>query len=291
MNRWKIGSLLIERLVESENADIDPAYFFPETALKDWAPHRELLQPHAMVPETGRLIFPIQSYLVRTGRHNILIDTGVGDNKQRERPHWHMCTDQVLIKHLAEAGIQPAEIDFVIHTHLHADHIGWDAQMSGGKWLPTFPNASYIIVKKEWEHWRKVHKETPLEHIADSIQPVVDAGLVELVDYGFSLDDGLWLESTPGHSPHHVSIVLKSDGQQAVIAGDVMHTPAQCAEPLWAVRPDFDREQARKTRRTFLERYSDTDALVCMTHFASPSVGRIVRHAGAFLFKFDTGDG
>lgn len=288
MNQWRIGNLLIDRIVESENADIDPAYFFPETAPRDWAPHRELLQPHAMVPETGRLIFPIQSYLVRTGRHYILIDTGVGDHKQRERPHWHMCTDEVLIKGLAASGIQPEEIDFVIHTHLHADHVGWDARMSGGAWVPAFPNASYIIIKKEWEYWRGVHAKTPLEHLADSILPVMEAGRVELVDPHFSLDGALYLEPTPGHSPHHVSIVLNSAGRQAVIAGDVMHTPAQCAEPHWAARPDFDRDLARKTRRAFLERYSDNDVLVCMTHFASPSVGRIVRHAGAFLFEFDT---
>ena len=268
---------MIDRLVESENADIDPAYFFPETAPKDWEPHRELLQPHAMVPETGRLIFPIQSYLVRSRQHNILIDTGVGDNKQRERPHWQMCTGRVLIKRLAATGIQPEDIDFVIHTHLHADHVGWDSRLSSGQWVPAFPNASTIIVKKEWEHWRRVHEKTPL----------MEAGRVMLVDDNFDLDGELRLEPTPGHSPHHTSIVLESDGRRAVIAGDVMHTPAQCAEPHWAVRPDFDRNLARKTRRAFLERYSSTDVLVCMAHFASPSVGRVVRHAGAFLFRFD----
>jgi len=287
MNQWKIQNLLIDRIVESENADIDPGYFFPETALEDWAPHRKLLEPHAMVPETGRLIFPIQSYLVRTPGHHILIDTGVGDHKQRERPHWHMCTGRVLIGGLAAAGIQPEEIDFVIHTHLHADHVGWDARVSDGEWVPTFPNASYIIVKKEWEYWRMVHEKTPLVHMTDSILPVMKAGRVMLVDDDFELDGALCLEPTPGHSPHHVSIVLDSGGRRAVIAGDVMHTPAQCAEAHWAVRPDFDRDLARKTRRAFLERYSDTDVLVCMAHFASPSVGRIVRHAGAFLFNYD----
>ena len=110
----EIGDL-IDKIVESENADIDPAYFFPETTPKDWKPHQESLQPHAMVPETGMLILPIQSYLVRTGKHTLLIDTGVGDNKKRERPPWHMCTGRVLIKRLAAAGVEPEEIDFVIH--------------------------------------------------------------------------------------------------------------------------------------------------------------------------------
>ncbi len=287
MNQWKIGNLLIDRIVESENADIDPTDFFPETAPKDWEPHRKWLQPRAMVAETGRLIFPIQSYLVRTRRHNILIDTGVGDHKRRERPHWNMCTGRVLINRLAAAGIGPEQIDFVIHTHLHADHVGWDARWIKGDWIPTFGNATYIIVREEWEHWKKVQEIEHLKHITDSVLPVVAAGRAELVPENFSLDDEIRLESTPGHSPHHVSIVLKSDDQQAVIAGDIMHTPAQCAEPRWAVRPDFDRNLARKTRRAFLKRCSDSGTLVCMTHFASPSVGRIERQGNSFRFIYD----
>ncbi|MFC1664673.1 MBL fold metallo-hydrolase [Pseudomonadota bacterium] len=286
MNQIKLGNVTIDRIVESENADIDPTYFFPDTTLADWAPHRAWLQPKAMDAQTGMLILPIQSYLIRTDHHTILIDCCVGDHKPRVREHWNMRSGGLFLKKLAELGVSPNQIDYVMCTHLHADHVGWNTQYVNGQWVPTFVNAKYVISKKEWNYWEELQKEQPQDHIVDSVLPVIENGQALLVDSDHSLDDQIWLESTPGHTPHHVSIRLKSNDIESVFTGDVMHSPVQCAEPHWSVRPDDDPELARKTRRAFLERYCDSNVLVCTAHFASPSIGHIIHHLDAFRFQY-----
>lgn len=290
MRRHSLGEISIDRIVESENADIDPTFFFPETTAADWEPHKSWLKPLAMHPETEMLILPIQSWLVRTKHHTILIDTCVGDNKTRERSHWHMKTGGVLLTQLAEAGVHPDQVDFVLCTHLHADHVGWNTQLIDGRWVPTFPNAKYVMSRKEWTFWEAENKKQPLEHLVDSVLPIVAAGQAVMVDNDHALDDEIWFEPTPGHTPNHMSVRLSSAGNDAVMTGDVMHSPAQCAEPTWAVRPDYDRALARQTRRAFLERYCESGVLVCATHFASPSMGRIVRHEDTFRFRYITED-
>jgi glyoxylase-like metal-dependent hydrolase (beta-lactamase superfamily II) len=290
MLRHTIGDISIDRIVESENADIDPTFFFPETSAEDWAPHKSWLKPLAMHPETEMLILPIQSWLVRTRHHTILVDTCVGDDKKRERPHWHMKTGATFLARLADAGVNPEEVDFVMCTHLHADHVGWNTRLVDGRWVPTFPNAKYVMSKNEWAFWEAEHEQNPMEHFADSVLPIVAANRAVMVENDHALDDEVWFEPTPGHTPHHMSVRLASNGYNAVMTGDVMHSPAQCAEPTWAVRPDYDREMARQTRRAFLERYCESGTLVCATHFASPSMGEIIHHDDAFRFKYLTED-
>ena len=286
MNQIKLGNVTIDRIVESENSDIDPAFFFPETTLSDWAPHRSWLKPNAMDAKTGMLILPIQSYLIRTDHHTILIDSCVGDHKLRSREHWNMRSSGLFLKKLNALGVAPDQIDYVMCTHLHADHVGWNTKFVNEQWLPTFPKARYVISKKEWNYWEELQHDHPQDHIADSVLPIIESGQALLVNNDHSLDDQIWLEPTPGHTPNHVSICLKSNGEESVFTGDVMHSPVQCAEPHWAVRPDDNPELARKTRRAFLERYCDSNVLVCTAHFASPSIGHIIRHLDNYKFQF-----
>lgn len=285
MLQQQLGHLSINRIVESESPDFEPLSFFPETTPEDWIPHKPWLQPRAMDPVSGNLIFPMQAFLVRTRHHTLLVDTCVGDHKQRLRPTWNMTTSGVFLSRFQDVGVHPEDVDYVMCTHMHADHVGWNTQLRDGRWVPTFPKAQYLMSQKEWEHWQAVHQDTPLVHLADSVLPIIEAGKAVFVTNDYALDDEVWLESTPGHTPDHVSVHLASNGPHAVITGDLMHSPVQCAEPMWVARPDFDPDLARQTRRAFLERYCDTDVLICATHFPSPSFGHIVPHGDAFRFQ------
>jgi glyoxylase-like metal-dependent hydrolase (beta-lactamase superfamily II) len=263
--------------------------FFPETTDAQWAPYRHWLEPNALDPATDELQFPMQSYVVRTSHHTILIDSCIGNDKERpNRPPWHYKSDDTYMRALAALEIAPEDIDFVMCTHLHTDHIGWNTKLENGRWVPTFPNARYVFSEKELAAWRDVGHEkfarTPYE---DSVLPIVEAGRAELVANDYALDDEVWLEPTPGHTPDHVAIALASKGESAIMCGDLMHSPVQCVHPEWVPWPDWDVELAKRTRREFLERYCDTDTLVCTAHFPLPSAGRIVREADGFRFQYD----
>jgi len=267
----------------------DPAMFFPETAAEEWEPHKSWLEPHAMDPETGMLLLYMQSYVVRTSHHTILIDTCVGNHKERpNRPAWHMKTDDVYMNALASHGVSPEDIDFVMCTHLHSDHVGWNTKNVDGRWVPTFPNARYVFSDKEFQAWQSgADPRFPDAPFNDSVLPIVEAGRAELVRNDFALDDEVWLEPTPGHTPDHVAIRLASEGESAVMSGDLMHCPVQCKHPEWTAWPDWDADLAKQTRRAFLEKYCETDTLVCTAHFPLPSAGRIAREGEGFRFEFD----
>jgi glyoxylase-like metal-dependent hydrolase (beta-lactamase superfamily II) len=172
-------------------------------------------------------------------------------------------------------------------THLHADHVGWNTRREDGRWVPTFPRARYVFSKKEADAWEKGVDPFPRDAYEDSVLPVIAAGRADLVTSDFALDDEVWLEPSPGHTPDHFSVRLASGGANAVMCGDMMHSPVQCLHPEWRPWPDYDPALAARTRREFLERYCETDTLVCTAHFPLPSAGRIVRDGKAFRFVPD----
>jgi glyoxylase-like metal-dependent hydrolase (beta-lactamase superfamily II) len=288
MHQRQLGQIHIQRIVESICADFDPLSFFPETTPEDWTRHRDWMQPQAMDPASGNLILTIQSFLVRTRHHTILLDTCVGDHKPRpHRPNWHMLQLNTFLPRLAAAGVSPEDVDYVMCTHLHWDHVGWNTQLRDGRWVPTFPNATYIFGKQELAAWEELHRETPQPHLTDSVLPILEAGQAQLVTNDYALDDEVWLEPTPGHSPDHMSVHLASEGAHAIITGDLIHNPVQCLEPTWYMRADFDPARSITTRQAFLERHCDTDMLVCATHFPEPSIGHIVSRHDAFWFVYE----
>ncbi len=290
-NGRRIGEIVIQRAVEMV-MPFDRRAFFPKNTDEEWAPHLPWLAPHAYDPATDSLIFAMQSYVVRTSHHTVLIDTCIGNHKERpNRPLWHLKNDANYLSALAAHGIAPEDIDFVFCTHLHTDHVGWNTRLEDGRWVPTFPNARYVFSKKELEAWRDVgHPGFSRKIVEDSVLPIVEAGRAVLVSNDYALDDEIRLEPTPGHSPDHVAITLTSKGESAVMSGDLMHSPVQCRHPEWTPWPDWDPELAVRTRRSFLERYCDTPTLVCPAHFPLPSAGRIVRAGDAFGFEFDAGN-
>ncbi len=291
MTQHAFGQIVIRRIVESICTEFDALSFFPQTTRDDWARHRTWMEPWALDPASGKLVLTIQAFLVRTRHHTILIDTCVGDHKPRpQRPFWHMQKLNTFLPGLAAAGVAPEDVDYVMCTHLHWDHVGWNTQLRDGRWVPTFPNAKYIFAELEWKSFEALHRREPQPHFVDSILPVMEAGQVQLVSGDFALDDEVWLEPTPGHTPGHFCVRLASQGAQAVITGDCIHSPVQCAEPGWIMRADLDPVLASATRRRFLERYCDSGVTVCATHFPEPSVGRIIQRKDAFWFDYEASD-
>jgi glyoxylase-like metal-dependent hydrolase (beta-lactamase superfamily II) len=283
----QVGDIAVHRIIESERPDFDAAQFFPSIKPEQWEPHRRRLAGWALDTATNALTFPMQSFLLRSRHHTVLVDTCVGDHKLRARPSWNMTSSGEYLRRFAVTGVRPEQVDYVVCTHLHNDHVGWNTRLENGRWVPTFPNARYVMSEKEWTYWSDLHRETPQNQIADSVAPIVESGLAQLVKNDFAIDDEIRLESTAGHTPDHVSVRIASRGQQAVITGDLIHSPVQCLETDWVPRPDFDPPQAAATRRAFLERCCEQDVLVCASHFPSPSFGRVVRDGDAFWFQYE----
>jgi glyoxylase-like metal-dependent hydrolase (beta-lactamase superfamily II) len=178
------------------------------------------------------------------------------------------------------------DIDYVMCTHLHPDHVGWNTQLVDGRWVPTFPNANYFFSKKELGYWTERNAEAPIPHLVDSVLPVVEAGRVVEVASDHAFDDGIRLLPTPGHTPDHFAVHLQSAGEEAVMIGDMIHSPLQCRHTHLVARPDTDKDQARETRNAFMDSYCETDTLICTAHFRLPSIGRFVRFGDAFDFRF-----
>jgi glyoxylase-like metal-dependent hydrolase (beta-lactamase superfamily II) len=279
---FQIADMTIHRIVEQEGP-LFPAQTMLATLTDEvLAENRSWLQPWAMDAE-GKFILAIQSYVVRTPHHTILIDSCVGNDKDRPgRPAWDRKTDTTYMTALAAAGVSVEDIDYVMCTHLHVDHVGWNTRLLDGRWVPTFPNARYVFDQGEYAYWEGQHATAPSTVFADSVLPIVEAKRADLVGDGFGLGDHVRLLPTPGHTPGHVAIQLGRGRDEAVVSGDLMHVPLQVRYPELSPGFDVDPVLSAKTRRAFLERYCDTETLCCTIHFPSPSVGRIRRWGDGF---------
>jgi glyoxylase-like metal-dependent hydrolase (beta-lactamase superfamily II) len=230
------------------------------------------------------MVMSVHALLVESEGRRILVDTCVGNDKERSIPGWDRRQGPFL-DDLEEAGFAPDSIDTVLCTHLHIDHVGWNTRLEDGRWVPTFPRARYLFARDEYEWWVANDDEAYGPVIQDSVRPVFDAGLVDLVDPAHVVTEEVRLEPTPGHTPGHVSVHIASRGEEAVITGDLMHHPVQCAHPEWGSSADVDPEAALRTRRAFLERYADRPVLVVGTHFAAPTAGHLVRDGGSWRLE------
>ncbi len=278
--RWQIGDVTITKVVELEVTG-GSRFILPD-ATRDAVLGIDWLHPHFMDAD-GRLIMSIHALIVETPDRRIMVDTCLGNDKQRAIPGWHMRTGPFL-RDIAAAGYPRESIDTVLCTHLHVDHVGWNTMLVDGKWVPTFPQARYLMGQKEFDHWstRGAANARGDDPFSDSVKPVFDAGLVDLVASDQVICPEIRLEPTPGHTPGHVSIRISSKGEEALITGDFMHHPCQMARPEWASAADSDPDQARATRRTVLDRCAGKPVLVIGTHFAGPTAGRVVRDGKAF---------
>ncbi|MBZ5694770.1 MAG: MBL fold metallo-hydrolase [Acidobacteriia bacterium] len=284
IGRWSVGDVKITSVMESAER-IPWAPLFPAETSELYKKY-DWLVPRFITPE-GQIILAVQAFVVEAGGRRIVVDTCVGNDKPREIPH---CTDlqTAFLEDMKAAGFPPETIDTVLCTHLHFDHVGWNTRLVNGKWVPTFPKARYLFGRREWEWCETVLRDKTLDvrHILDSVQPILDAGLADLVETNHRLTDELWLEPSHGHTPGHVSLHIASRGQEAIITGDVFHNPIQIVEPDICSIGCVDKDMSRKTRREFLARYGGSATRMFAVHFNDP-VGRVVRDTHNWRFSTD----
>lgn len=277
--RWTIGRVEITRVVELET--VGSTRFILPQASNDAIQKLPWLIPHFATGE-GRLKMSIHSLLVKTPGRRIVVDTGLGNDKQgRNIPVWNNRTTP-FPEMMTAAGFAPDSVDTVLCTHLHVDHVGWNTRLVDGQWVPTFPNARYVFGRTEYEHWRDHSTEPDKQAVFDdSVKPIVDDGRADLIPSDHRLCEEISMIPTPGHSPGHISVLIQSDGEQALLSGDVAHHPCQMAHLDWSSTVDSDQAQSAATRRELFARFADTPTLVIGGHF---SAGHIRRDGDAFRF-------
>ena len=283
-----VGDISVQTVIEEVGPMGAPLANFAEATEEALAPHIHWMTPLAYNPDIGEFAdAPTQSYILKTSRHTIVIDTCTGNHKRHDTlwPQWHRRTDFTWLEDLAKAGVDPQSVDYVFCTHMHVDHVGWNTQLIAGRWVPSFPNARYIFAKQELQ-WAEAQVEKGDWTFEESVAPILDAGLAEIVDTDFALNDNIWLEPHPGHTPAHCAVRMRSRGENAVMSGDLIHHPIQLAHPEWSPFYDDDPDLARITRRRFLEEQADKDILVMTAHFPLPSVGHVLSKKDAFAFRY-----
>ncbi|HEU0156555.1 MAG TPA: MBL fold metallo-hydrolase [Stellaceae bacterium] len=278
--RWRVGRVMVTKIVEIEVAG-GSRFLLPQATYDEILPIGWLRPDFA--DERGRLKMSIHALVVETPERRIIVDTCLGNDKENRRiPSWNKLQTRFL-GDLADAGYPRETIDTVLCTHLHVDHVGWNTMLVDGRWVPTFPKARYLMGRVEYEHWRAQHERDDMRAVfADSVAPVCQAGLVDLVETGHRVCDEVSLVPTPGHTPGHVSVQIASAGEEALITGDFMHHPCQIARPDWSSTADSDPQAAERTRRLMLACLAAAPTLVIGTHFAGRTAGHVVPDGPAY---------
>ncbi|MGE0622015.1 MAG: MBL fold metallo-hydrolase [Pseudomonadales bacterium] len=285
MLSWHVGDVTITRIVELE---IPIPYSRESAFLAEATPDalRDIpwLFPH-FVTEEGALKLSIHALVVKAPGVNLVVDTCVGNDKPRALLGGEALRSEFLAS-LEAAGCPRESVDTVVCTHLHVDHVGWNTMLENGTWVPTFPNARYLIGRQEYEYWVSEGDDDQQTILGDSVQPIFDSGLATLVEMNHRISDEIRLLPTPGHTPGHVSVLIESGGERAMITGDMLHHPCQFANPHWSPSFDSDPVAGAHMRRAVMEDVADALILVIGTHFAAPTAGHVRRDGGAF--RFDT---
>jgi glyoxylase-like metal-dependent hydrolase (beta-lactamase superfamily II) len=286
---FNVGEVEILRVEESLGRGFQPNQLLPDWNAADIAPHLPWLAPTYYDPDADRIVASIHSWVLKTRHHTILIDTCAGNHKERpQMPRFHML-DRPYMENFAKAGLRVEDIDYVLCTHLHVDHVGWNTRLENGRWVPTFPNARYVFSRTDRDYFDPARgKGGSIDANArvfnDSVLPILEAKQEMLVDGNMALGDDLTIEPAPGHSPGHVLITLTSKGTEALFTGDIMHNPIQIYHPHWSSAFCSDPEEARRTRRRVLEHAAARSSLIYPQHFAGPHVGRVAETADGFAY-------
>ena len=278
--KWQIGDVRITQIVELTTASLGP-HLLPQATP---AAMQTIPWMAPFIDERGRIVLSMHALVVESLGQTIVVDTCIGNDKSRTYPKWNNMQGDFL-QRFGAAGFSLEQVDTVLCTHMHVDHVGWNTRWQDGAWQPTFPRAEYLFAKDEWQYWREQSQEYgPV--IEDSVQPIFDAGQAVLVSQQHRLNDEIFLQPTPGHTPGHVSVYIQSKGEAAIITGDMLHHPCQIVHPDWSTTADTDQSMAAATRTEFLQQYSDQPVLVIGTHFAAPTAGHIVKDGLAYRLSY-----
>ena len=281
-----LGDIRVDRIEETVDIGDLPHNEFPDATPEALAPYLAWLKPAAIDAETGRTIMPVHSWLVRTPRYTILLDTCIGNHKTLPwLPSFHRQTRYRLLDDMAALGVGPDDIDIVLCSHLHYDHAGWNTRLENGTWVPTFPRARYLFCQEELDAAEAAARNGDSVW-RESVSPVLDAGQGDVVAMDHELDDMIRLEPTPGHTPGHVATHLVSRQERAIMVGDLIHSPLQLPHPEWSPVWDHDPQMAATTRRRMLETLADTDILMLTQHFPPPSAGHVFSACCGFGFRY-----
>jgi glyoxylase-like metal-dependent hydrolase (beta-lactamase superfamily II) len=296
MGQTKIGSYSVGRVTELQFPAFPAREFFPALSEEMVVEARRELP--GRITDDGHLVMSFHSFVLRTGRHTIVVDTCCGNDKPRPGRDQFNRGKADYLAGLAAQGVRPEEVTHVMCTHLHWDHVGWNTRLVNGEWVPTFPNARVVMAKREYDHWNTVYAREKasgrIENMhalgfEDSVLPIVRAEKAVLVADDYELDKGIVLEPCHGHSPGHVVINVEQGGARGVFVGDVIHHPLQFLFPSVSSRADLDQDASRVSRTTLIEKHADRGTIVLPQHFTSPSCGTIRRHGAAFRFDFIEG--
>ncbi len=285
------GTATIDTVTDLDPFVLPVDLLFPGRSLETLRTHEALLAPDHIDFDAGNILLGVHSHVVRVNDLVILIDTCVGEHKPRpRRADWDQRAASGYLERLAAIGIRPEDVDVVLCTHLHADHVGWNTQLLDGRWVPTFPRARYLIGRSEYARWQAEEQRLPGTHnhgsFADSVAPVVEAGLAEWVEDGFELGPNLSLMALPGHTVGQLGLCLCHGERKAFFCADAIHSPVQVYEPDWASRFCSDPQAAIATRRTLLERVVDTDDLLVPAHLRNSAAMQIVRSGDGYAPVF-----
>ena len=287
MQQLKIGDVTVTSIIEREGPWRKPEAMFPAYEAATAERHLETLDPVVLDRATGMMLITYQTFVVRTPKHTILVDTCTGDDKGYPAPmdfpkkRW--------VDEFRAAGLTYEGIEYVFCTHLHIDHCGWNTVLRDGRWVPTFPRAKYVFHKREYAAWEEATRRgdnPPGDVWRFNCLPIVEAGQALLVDDDYMLDDTVWLTPTPGHAPCHCCVNIKSGGQRAVVTGDLMHHALQVREPDWYTIFDWDAKQGIESRRRFFSEVAGTGTFILPIHFPNPTVGLIEPMGAAFDYRF-----
>ena len=281
------GPFAAHRIVEMQSAFLAADTLFPSASLEEIRATDASRDPALFDRERNFLVMSFHSIVVRAPAGTILVDSCIGNDKPRPNiPHWHQRKGPYL-DDLAAVGLAPEDIDIVMCTHLHADHVGWNTRLRNGEWVPTFPNARYLFARTEIEHWQEVLANSPPDEInhsswADSVAPVLDSGQATLVSTNEQVGEGVALMPAPGHTPGNVIVRLEDRAERAYLTGDVIHHPIQVERPEWSSCFCWDPLESAETRRKTLETVARDRAWLLPAHFPTPAAAKVRSTAAGF---------
>ena len=283
---FDIGAARVDRVVESEMPLLDPLEIFVGATAAAIDSQMHWLAPRFYDPAARLLVVPIQGFVVRAGGKVIVVDTCAGDCKQRKRAQF----DRQKRDWINKLPVRPEAVDYVVCTHFHVDHVGWNTRLEDGRWVPTFPNARYLFTREEWDYWRgpagTVAAQRSGDYMADSVTPIVEAGLADFVPMDHQILPEVRFIPAAGHTPGFICVDVRSGDRRLVLAGDLLHSPLQCVFPQWSTRFCADAEGSARARTRLLSEWADPRTIVMPTHFPSPSAGIVERRDGAFFFHY-----